>query len=246
MKVVITLIVLLAFCSQAYGLSFMGPPKAELEQGQYSLGLDYTFSDMDVEFSGNGLTGTQEDIETDMIFAVLGYGIAPNMEAFVRLGASKTEFDGYDSDTELGYGFGFKATFAQDGALTWGGLFQMTWLNSDDNSTLFLEGHTITGKQEFDAYEIQLSIGPTYEAEGLSVYGGPFLHLVNGDYDWRGTVTGPVVNGTGSFSFDIEEESVFGGYIGLTKELTSSSDIGVEFQYTGDAQAVGVRYVHRF
>lgn len=246
MRTVTIVIMLLALCSQAYALSFMGPPRAELDQGQYSIGLDYAFSEMDIEFSGNGLTGTQDDVETNMIFANLGYGIAPNLEAFLRLGASKTEFDDYSSDAEFAYGFGFKATFAQEGDLTWGGLFQMTWLNSDDTSTLFLEGHTITGKQEFDVYEIQLSVGPTYETEGLSIYGGPFLHLVNGDYDWSGTVTGPIVNGSGSFSFDVEEESVFGGYIGLTKELTSNSNIGVEFQFTGDAQAVGLRFVHRF
>lgn len=242
-KVAITIVVLM--CSQALGLSFMGPPKAELNQGQYSLGIDYTFSEMDIEASGLGVSWTEE-IETNMLFGKYSYGISDGWEGFARLGFANVEADDFDGDNEFAYGFGIKATFAQEGGLTWGGLFQMSWLNSKDTGTLFLEGHTITGKQEFDVYEIQIAVGPTYEIEGLAIYGGPFLHLVNGDYDWSGTVTGPIINGSGSFSLDVEEESVFGGYIGISKDLTENSNIGVEFQFTGDAQAIGARYVHRF
>ena len=232
--------------SSALALPPMGPPMASLEQGQFSAGVDYSFSEMDVEGSGHGLTATQKDVETNMIFANLGYGLAPNLESFVRLGASNTEFEDFSGDTEFAYGFGIKTTFAQEGDLTWGGLFQMSWLNSEDTGNVFFEGHTITGKQEFDAYEIQIAVGPTYKIEGLSIYGGPFLHLVSGNYDWSGTVTGPVVNGSGSFSLDVEQESEFGGYVGALFDLTENASCCVEFQLTGDASAICTGIVWRF
>ncbi len=77
----------------------------------------------------------------------------------------------------------------QEGDLIWGGLFQISWFSSEDTGTLVSAGHTITGTQEIDAYQIQIAVGTTYEMEGLSIYGGPFLHFIGGDYDWSGTVT---------------------------------------------------------
>lgn len=242
-KLAITIVVLM--CSQASGLSFIGPPKAELSQGKYGFGLDYSFSDIDVDLSGYGVSWT-EDIETNTIFSNLSFGITDEWEGFLRLGFANVEADDFAGDNEFAYGFGLKTTFAQEGDITWGGLFQMSWLNSDDSGTVLLEGHTITGTQDIDVYEIQIAVGPTYEKDGLSIYGGPFLHLIDGDYDWSGTVAGPVINGVGSFSLDVEEESVFGGYIGMSKELTESSNIGLEYQFTDDAQAVSLRYVIRF
>lgn len=242
-KVVITILVLM--CSQAFGLTPMGPPKAELKQGQYSFGIDYSFSDIDVEVSGYGASWT-EDIETNTLFSNLSYGITDGWEGFLRLGFANVEADDFDGGNEFAYGFGTKLTFAEQDAVSWGALLQIGWLSSDDSGTVVAYGHTITGNQEIDVYEIQIALGPTYETDSLKIYGGPFLHLVNGDYDWSGTVTGPMINGSGSFSLDIEEESVFGGYIGISKDLTSNSNIGIEFQYTGDAQAVGLKLVWKF
>ena len=131
--------------SSALALAPMGPPMASLEQGQYSAGVDYSYSEMDIEVSGYGLTATQKDVETNMIFANLGYGIAPNVEAFLRLGVADAESEGFSGDTEFAYGFGIKGTFAQEGDLVWGGLFQMSWMTSEDIGALvkcqqFLKG----------------------------------------------------------------------------------------------------------
>lgn len=43
-----------------------------------------------------------------------------------------------------------------------------------------------------------------------------------------------------------EQESEFGGFIGISAELDESSNVGIEFQFTGDADAIGIRYVRRF
>ncbi|MBW8038886.1 MAG: hypothetical protein FVQ85_02675 [Planctomycetes bacterium] len=74
-KKVIVVLLVFAFCSvPSFGLSLMGPPKAGLEQGQHRIGVDYSYSETKLEFSGSGITATEE-IETNMLFANLGYGI---------------------------------------------------------------------------------------------------------------------------------------------------------------------------
>ncbi|MHC4204070.1 MAG: hypothetical protein ACYSTT_05425, partial [Planctomycetota bacterium] len=35
--------------SNAFALDLMGPPTAEIEKGRFRAGIDYTFSDMDLE-----------------------------------------------------------------------------------------------------------------------------------------------------------------------------------------------------
>jgi hypothetical protein len=228
MKTVTILLMLLALCNQAYGLSFMGPPKADLTQGQYSLGIDYTNGDMELELSGSGVT---VDVDADTIFTNLGYGITDEWDGFLRLGFVNVESGSFDGDYEFAYGFGTKFTFAEQGDLAWGGLFQMGWLSGED---------TVSGVDiDFDAYEIQFAVGPTVDLGIVSIYGGPFLHFVDGEVE--GTIAG-----LGSATLDLEQESEFGGFIGISAELDQSSDIGIEFLFTGDADAVGVRYVKRF
>ncbi len=236
-NVVIAIVVLM--CSQAFGLSFMGPATTELNQGQSSFGFDYTFSKMDVEANWLGVSWTEE-IETNMLFGQYSYGLTDDWEGYLRLGFADVEADDFDGSAEFAYGFGTKFTFAKQDTISWGALFQIGWFEGDDTFSGFIPGvGFVTADQEIEAYEIQIAVGPTYEAEGLKIYGGPFFHFVDGDYDVD-------IAGISIGTIDIEEESIFGGYVGISKDLTDTSNIGVEFQFTGDAQAIGIRYVHRF
>lgn len=235
----VVFIILVLMCSQAFGLSFMGPATTELNQGRYSFGLDYTFSEMDLELSWFGESWTEE-IETNMLFGQYSYGITDGWEGYLRLGLADIEAVDFDSSAEFAYGFGTKVNLGNYSGMDWGALFQISWFEGDDTISGFVPGvGFITADQEIEAYEIQIAVGPKYEANGLTIYGGPFFHFVDGDYDVD-------VAGISIGTIDIEEESVFGGYIGLSKDLTNNSNIGIEFQFTGDAQAVGVRYVRRF
>lgn len=239
MKTVTIIFMVLALCGQAYALTFMGPATTELTQGQYSLGIDYTFSDMDAELSGYGVSWTEE-IETDTLFVNLSYGSTNDVEIFFRLGIAQVEAEDFDGDNEFSYGFGSKVNLGNYQGLDWGALFQVGWFEGDDTVTGFLPGYGIvTADQEIDAYEIQVAVGPTYDAGTYKIYGGPFFHFIDGDYDFD-------IPAVASGSFDIEEESILGGYVGALFELTASSNIGVEFQFTNDAHAFGLRYVLRF
>lgn len=224
-RIIVMLVAVLCIIAPSYGLSFMGPPKAGLEQGQFGVGINYTYSEMDLEFSNGG--SVTEEAETSMIFADIGYGIMDQLEVFGRVGVAKSEVDefDFDSDYEFAYGFGTRVTITEQDAITWGGLFQIGWLEGDD---------TVLGADvDIDTYEIQIAVGPTYEADKMRIYGGPFLHFVDGDLD---------VEGVGSA--DIEQESEFGGYVGAQFDVAENTAASVELQFTGDAWAIsaGIGY----
>lgn len=216
-KLVITIIVLM--CNQAYGLTFMGPPMAELEQGQKSVGFNLSYSEMDLKEKGLGLSATLEDIESFVYLANLGYGISDSWDIFLRLGLTDIEYEDFDGSSEFAYGFGTKATFSQHDSMALGGLLQILWSEADD---------TILGiSTDIEYYEIQIAFGPTYDYDGVSIYGGPFLHFVDGEVDYAGVLT-----------TDIENDSEFGGYIGLNAELKENANWQIEIQFTGDAYAI--------
>ena len=221
-KKIIVILLVFAFCVPSFGLTPMGPPKAGLEQGQFGVGLNYTLGEMDLEFSASGVSSETLEVESNMLFVDLGYGIMDQLEGFVRLGIAQYEIEEWDGGNEFAYGLGTKVTISEQDAITWGGLFQITWIEGDD---------TISGVDiDVDAYEIQLAIGPTYEADSMRIYGGPFLHLLDGDGDAG-------IPGF-SASFDIEQESVFGGYVGAQFDVAENSCANIEVQFTGDAWAI--------
>jgi len=172
---------------------------------------------------------------------------------------------GFDGDYGFAYGFGTKYTFwEQMEGLTWGVLFQMKWINSEDTlngawSEAVGEGVYEVGSYrcdvDLDYYEMQIALGPTWQAmEGLCVYGGPFLHIVSGDLDDKCSETwaefdNPGGTGTpltGPFtdydkeSSDLEEESTFGGYVGTQIDVTAQMKAFAELMFTGDAWGFGV------
>jgi hypothetical protein len=194
---------------------------------------------MDLKLSGYGFSWTA-DVEANMLFGNFGYGISDKWEGFVRLGFANVEAEDFDGDNEFAYGFGTKLTFAEQDAVTWGALFQIGWFEGEDTVTGFVPGYGIlTADQEIHAYEIQVSVGPTYEAENIRIYGGPFLHFVDGDYDID-------IAGVGSLSFDVEQESEFGAYIGTQVDIATNSSFNIEAQFTGDAWAFCTGIVWRF
>jgi len=254
------------FSSAALALPPMGRPMATLKQGQWDAGAEYGYTDMDLQadfkwenirpgvppVSGKEST-TLKDFKSNMFFGRLGYGVSDNWEAFLRLGAADVKMqDGFDGGYGFAWGFGTKATFLKEDSVTWGGLFQVTWFNPGDDKLTDTETFTvgegqvdvpISGKGEVDWWEIQIAVGPTWQTGNLCIYGGPFLHFLNGDYDEKltGTLTTPgdVIS---KATADIEQDSEFGGYVGAQWDLGTwieNASWSAEFQFTGDAWAFG-------
>jgi hypothetical protein len=262
--------------SAALALSPMGPPKALLGLDRWDIGIEYGHQTMDLEAVGKVTETMPEfdfaiarkdkhninDLQSNIIMGRLGYGINDNWDGFVRLGladakgdiehlfpdnATPDEYKGYDGGFGLAWGFGTRATFWQDEELSWGGLFQMTWLGPD-NSNISLAGDPeFSGKAEMDIREVQIAAGPTWRVDdSVRIYGGPFLHFVDGDLDISGRTVDMDTEIIMETKGDVEEESQFGGYVGAHLDVDINTSFFIEYQLTGDAWGIGLGAARRF
>lgn len=273
---VVALVVVSMCSSVVLALPPMGPPKAMVGQDQWTVGVGFSHGEMDLEVRGKGresqggsfVVGLDrhdiEDLTTNMVLGSLGFGVSDSWDVFVSVGGADAEDDitgelaggavgnqytGFDSSYEIAYGFGSRATFWEDGDVTWGGLFQIIWQNPDGSIDLKAANDptfTLTGDAELDFWELQIAAGPTWEGDNFRVYGGPFLHIVDGDVDmdttgFDGAATWQVIS-----NGDVREASQFGGYAGAQWLMYENTIANVEVQFTSDAWAVGIGAVWKF
>lgn len=272
---IISLIVVCLSSSVVVALPPMGPPKALLGQDQWSVGLEYARQSIDLEAFGE-VTDIQvaplfvtvedgehkiQDLESNVVLCQVGYGLGDDWDVFLRLGAADAEDDieriypdgatdlyqGFDGSFGFAWGLGTRATFWQDGDVSWGGLVQMTWLTPDD-SDISLYGDTdFSGNAEIDFWEVQIAVGPTVHVDdSFRIYGGPFLHFVDGDLDLSGQTVDMGSQIRVEASGDIDEESQFGGYAGAHWDMNENTSCFIEGQLTDDAWAIGVGVARRF
>ena len=222
----VILISAVLFGSPAWALTYMGSPSSDVKQGELFLGFDYTNSELDFEFTGDTRRGILDDVDSDLYLGRAGIGLLDGVEIFGRLGMAEVE----DLGNEFTWGLGTRATFARQDNVSWGVLFQLTALSADEGGRI--GNYELAG--DFDAYEYQFAIGPTFGNDGASVYFGPFCHFVDGDADL-------VTHG----SVDVEQESEFGLYLGVSWHVADSTNLNIEFQGTDDDKLVGIGLVHR-
>jgi len=245
-KTLLVVAIVVGLCGTALALDPMGPPAAGLSQGQTSVGIEYSYSEMNLFRTRD--RADIKDVEMNKIYANVGYGITNNWDIFGRAGFADYEYkrdtwdNGWWSGDDGGsyaLGMGTKATFYQEGEVTWGGLAQMSWANFDGKREN-PDASSSPGKFETDIIEFQLAVGPTWTSEeGVSIYGGPFLHLVDGEHSH-------VNSGGDKDNYPIEERSSIGAYIGTQIDLDNNSSLNIEYQLTGDAWAVAGGVCCRF
>jgi len=311
-KLLLGVVVVICLCgSPALALDPMGPPTAGLTQGQWSAGLDYAYSETDLDLDGKfkmdldgGFFGPVKDkltfkaVEMHKAYLTLGYGIQDNWEVFFRLGGARAEtqkptraiyaVDEYgdyldiyednpvhDFDTGFAIGFGTKVTLYEDTDLKIGGLFQASWTEMDVRTKYQGVSQTdyygpdiyslwsVPSDGELEIWEFQLAVGATYVlSPSFTVYGGPFWHLIDGEYDFKGrgvsvSVYDFGVDGLdlGDFignplgvtgSYDVENKSQFGGYLGAQIDVTDNVVCNAECMLTGDAFGIGTGLTWRF
>lgn len=247
--------------SPAFALDPMGPPRAGVSEGQFSFGTDMSYGEMDLKLTGgkwanpntDPVAGTLLDrtikgFETTKLYATAGYGFAKNWEAFLGIGATKSEFgddlwnSGEDFDSGIGLGVrgGVKTTIFDlpELDLQLGGLIQLNWANYD--------GKLTTSQQvgpdfvELDLMEMQIAVGATYLwADGLTIYAGPFLQYIRGDLEQLDV---------GGFddTWDIDEGPTWGVYLGALVDLTENCIVNIEYQQSSDANVLGAGFVLRY
>jgi len=250
--------------SNAFALDLMGPPTAEIEKGMFRAGIDYAFSDMDLELiEGEGTTfrngallgsGTAASLpisgfEVNTLYATVGYGVFENCEAFLRMGAANATFgdsfwnegEDYDSDYNFAIGAGIKVNFYEGFDWKIGGVIQIN--RSELGGKLDSSAWVIPQPQIVDisTTEIQIAIGTTYMySKQLSIYGGPFAHFISGDLDFQFNRVTDQFFDVGEFSWEINEGPTFGGYLGAQYEFAQNYFANIEYQHSSDADVFGL------
>jgi hypothetical protein len=248
----------------ALALEMLGPPAAAgLDQGQSSLGFDYSHSRMDIKLynakwssgssSGELPEWKMSNLTTDVVTANIGYGIAKDLEGFVRLGAMTTEDTkgtistglvkyrgnpGFDFD----FGFGAKATFWQQDNLKMGGIAQFSWSKPDGKASIDWGGGNVEScSSKIEVREIQMAVGPTYKfSDGALIYGGPFLHYFDGSIEFKSSAD--------KYSADVIQQNYLGGFIGMQLDLDKYAPfiLNVEWQHTATDDALSLNLTWKY
>jgi len=105
---------------------------------------------------------------------------------------------------------------------------------------------------ELSLYEIQIALAASYRlAEWVSIYGGPFAYFADGDLDVEKDSPWAVWIPEGKAlllesSYDIDQTTQFGGYVGAQFDLTGRLGLGIEYQHTAGTDAVTAGLAWRF
>lgn len=255
-------------CPGVFALDPLGPAMSTLRQGEGSVGFDYSYSQMDFELNdgtwvehldgvffdaGEADTFTLKDFRMHKAYATFGYGLVDGVEVFLRLGGADANFgdsiwqdhETFDGDTAVAVGGGIRATFYKEGRLRFGGLIQTSWTKLDGE--LWADHWASADSVEIELTEIQYALGLTYElADGSFIYGGPFYHYLHGDLEdkFSESVDGSLL--TSKYSWNVEQRSELGGYIGVQLGPGQNASLNVEYQHTSSADAICAHLMFRF
>lgn len=230
------LMAFMVFCvaGQAFALAPIGPTVATLKPGQFAAGFAICKSEVDMVVNSPGDKFTLKDQGVTTYMANLLYGLDEDWELQIDLGVSDTHFEYGEQETDFAGGFVLRTTFAKTDKVKWGIVSSVHWYHIESGGY-----YDERSWQETDKWsEVQIAVGPTYTEDRWCLYGGPFLHFINGDA--KGTVDDVTV------SADFEEDSMFGGFVGARMEITKNTALGIEYLMTGSAQAVGLSLLCRF
>lgn len=270
-KLYVTVISILFLCgSVTLGITPMGSPTVNLEKGQWSIGFDYSNTEVDLKLTnmqGHSFFTRSKlnDVEIDNYAGKLTHGINDNWEVFASFGVAKAEYKetvswveggflesvliDYESDTGFASTVGTKATFYEKGPLGLGALFQVNWVTLDGTYTeaTWTDGvFNDTGEGDLDADIMVLKFAPgaSYQFDdNITLYGGPLWQWIDGDGSADGQ-TG-ALSGEGGKG-DIEQDSSFGGWIGLHTNTDSNTTVNIEYQLTGSSETFGFSIAKRF
>jgi len=255
-KLLLLAVVIVMVCSSAaLALDPMGPPTASLGKGAYSLGVEWAWSQQDIEYRvDSGSSNTRRMLEIDpmnKIYGNIGYGVADNVDVFVRLGAGWVDADrdtdysysynwDMDGDGSFIFGGGVKMTLWEQPGINWGALAQYSWgsFEGEEDGYSPYYGNWRSQDYKLRMDELQIAFGPTWEAtEGVSIYGGAFYHGVQGTLEQQ--------RDSSRTRHSIEEESWLGGYIGTSIDVGQNCCVNVDGMFTRDATGLVVALVYR-
>jgi hypothetical protein len=211
-----------------------------------------------------------QDLASNMLFVSFAYGILDGWDVFGRLGVADAQDDlqatyfedgefyagphssgALDGSFGFAWGAGTRATFWQQGPWSLGGLGQFTWFNPGDSDLSYTDpileplGGTYVGEASLDYWQAQVSLALIYQADAWSFWGGPFVQFLEGEIERSGDILYDdlgVLDDGGDFSgtTDVEQDSQFGGHLGVGVDVAEQWNVWLEGQFTGDSWLIGI------
>jgi len=246
MKQLVVLMCVASMSAGALAFSFMGPPTAELEQGEWKAGYIFSYSELDIEGTESSWLDEKYTFKPGEItrhYFDLGYGLVENFELNLLLGVASVDLGDFEYDDggvspgdftgsdDFSWGFNAKYTFVDDETIDWGAMFQMTWFSGDGK----WEGYD----EEFDGYDMQIAVGPTIDMGGWDLYGGGYYYMLDADLKAKD-------HGTRIWTDDLEEHDKYGGYVGAAFKIMENTDLAVECAFSRDTIGIGANIGWRF
>lgn len=211
-----------------------------------------------------------QDLASNMLFVSFAYGVLDGWDVFGRLGVADAQDDlqatyfedgefyagphssgALDGSFGFAWGAGTRATFWQQGPWSLGGLGQFTWFNPGDSDLSYTDpileplGGTYVGEASLDYWQAQVSLALIYQADAWSFWGGPFVQFLEGEIERSGDILYDdlgVLDDGGDFSgtTDVEQDSQFGGHLGVGVDVAEQWNVWLEGQFTGDSWLIGI------
>jgi len=234
---------ILCLAVDAHGIDLMGPPTATHEARQISIGVEYSYSEENVQFtdSGSSTPNSIDDMRRSIFVGRVGVGLHDRAELFFRLGTGTFRADviEFDDSTDPVWGGGTKITLQKGERIDLGALFQ--WNTFDGETTGFIDAYGINAREKIRVNERHFALGATVDMEGWHLYGGPFYYTLEADVTIK-----EITNPRNQIRPDMEEESEFGGYIGAQFDLAAETALSIEYIYTREGSAVGTGLSWKF
>ena len=220
--------------SSAQALTPFGVPAATLEKGQFATGFGYSHSNMDIVVPVLWFDIVVPDNKVDTYLANLVFGAHENWELQFDIGLSKAKREDEGSSSDFTGGFGIRNTLYKQDKFAFGSVFAIHFYEASSSGYDF----GVDWKETDKWIEIQVALGPSFTSNRWTLYGGPFLHWIDGeaDYDENGF----------SMTEDFEQDNIFGGFVGAKINVAKNTDIGFEYQNTGSAYALSFNILFRF
>lgn len=207
-NVVLTIVFTLGFCSAAMS-DTIGNPTATVEDRMSALdfSVDFTNRDMEVEHLGD------DDVDSNRILLKGTYGIEP-INIYAKLGVANLEYEDFDGDYGLAFGFGIKATVHETPNTKVGiGLQYLTFESEDTVDGADVEADVSS--------EIDIFAGVSYLGlqNNITPYGGLVISMIDGEIDYEG-----------SGSADFEEDDTLGIFAGIDFDASDQFKAGLELR----------------
>ncbi len=183
----------------------LGAPKASLAPGQFSMAVEYSYTDMDLQADDGDYVIPIEIDGMHTLYLTGSVGVTEWLDVFLRVGGvsldgetsmwvegSEEQWD-YDYDDDFIYGGGLRLTLGTIGPVTFGAVASYSYASLDGDfcasrsysyvhqepERQIPEAETAWGSLKARLHQVTVGIGATWQiADSVALYGGGLLHHV--------------------------------------------------------------------